>query len=119
MDENEVNGINEEINDIGSTGIGSIEKDSGSAPTEKNWMTALLLCWFLGFLGVHRLYAGKLGSGALIAYCTVVAGLSLAVEPLMGATLFTFVGAMVVYDFLLICTKNFKDCYGRDIVREK
>lgn len=22
--------------------------------SDKNWLTALILCWFLGFLGVHR-----------------------------------------------------------------
>ena len=32
----------------------------------KNWLTTLVLCWFLGFLGVHRLYAGKIGSGFLM-----------------------------------------------------
>ena len=28
----------------------------------KNRFTAMMLCWFLGFFGVHRLYAGKIGS---------------------------------------------------------
>ena len=27
--------------------------------SEKSWIVALLLCFFLGFLGVHRLYVGK------------------------------------------------------------
>ena len=39
--------------------------------SEKNRLTALMLCWFLGFFGVHRLYAGKLGSGFLMAYGTI------------------------------------------------
>ncbi len=86
---------------------------------EKNWLTTLLLCWFLGFLGIHRLYAGKLGSGALIAYGTVCAALILSINTVWGLMAFTAVGAVVVDDFLLICTKHFKDCYGRDIVREK
>ena len=33
--------------------------------SEKNWITTLLLCLFLGGLGVHRVYAGKIGTGIL------------------------------------------------------
>lgn len=32
---------------------------------EKNKTTALLLCIFLGTLGVHRFYEGKIGTGVL------------------------------------------------------
>ena len=33
----------------------------------------LLLCWFLGVLGVHRFYAGKTGTGVcmLVLTCTI------------------------------------------------
>ena len=93
--------------------------EGANQPTEKNWLTTLILCWFLGFLGVHRLYAGKLGSGALIAYGTVCAALILAISPVWGAMAFTAVGAVVLDDFLLICTKHFQDCYGREIAKEK
>lgn len=47
MDENEVNNNNNE------TG-------------KKDWLVTLLLCWFLGVLGVHRFYAGKIGTGILM-----------------------------------------------------
>lgn len=29
--------------------------------SEKDWITTLLLCIFLGSLGIHRFYAGKTG----------------------------------------------------------
>ena len=33
--------------------------------SEKSWITTLLRCLFLGGLGVHRFYAGKIGTGIL------------------------------------------------------
>jgi TM2 domain-containing membrane protein YozV len=35
------------------------------ALSRKSWMVTLLLCIFLGFLGVHRFYVGKVGTGVI------------------------------------------------------
>jgi TM2 domain-containing membrane protein YozV len=32
----------------------------------KSWIAALLLCFFVGLLGVHRFYVGKIGTGILM-----------------------------------------------------
>ena len=47
------------------------EVPTGAEP-QKNWLTTLLLCIFLGGLGVHRYYVGKIGTGILY---TLTAGL--------------------------------------------
>lgn len=87
--------------------------------SSKNWLTALILCWFLGFLGVHRLYVGKLGSGFLMAYGTIVAVAILSMDLLCGLLAFVLVGAFVVNDFLRIATKTFKDCKGLYVEEDK
>ena len=87
--------------------------------SKKNWLTTLVLCWFLGFLGVHRLYAGKLGTGFLMAYATVCASLIMFINIYLGLAAFTMIGAAVVNDFALICCKRFQDCFGKDIALDR
>ena len=68
----------------------------------KNWLITLLLCWFVGFLGIHRLYVGKIGSGLLIAYFSIVAALVTNLNVYLGIACFIGIGAIVVNDFVLI-----------------
>lgn len=81
----------------------------------KNRFTTLMLCWFLGFLGVHRLYAGKIGSGFLMAYGTIVTLLILLVNVPIGLMcLITMIG-LIANDFVVIAFGQFSDCYGKCI----
>ncbi|MFV0350945.1 MAG: TM2 domain-containing protein [Oscillospiraceae bacterium] len=64
----------------------------------KSRTVALILCIFLGYLGIHRFYAGKVGTGILW---------------LLTAGCFG-IGAFV--DLIIICVGSFKDGNGFPIL---
>lgn len=66
---------------------------SGSSP--KSGIATLLLCFFLGCLGIHRFYVGKTGTG--IIQLLTIGGL----------------GIWVLVDFLMIVLGKFTDAEGR------
>ena len=65
------------------------------AVSDKGFVPAILLCFFLGFLGIHRFYVGKIGTGILM------------ILTLGGLGIWTLV------DFIIIVTGNFRDKQGR------
>ncbi len=65
--------------------------------SEKGFVPMILLCFFLGGLGVHRFYAGKVGTGILMLI--TLGGL----------------GIWTLIDFIIIATGNFKDKEGLKI----
>lgn len=65
--------------------------------SSRSYVVAILLSFFLGSLGVHRFYAGKIGTGIL-----------------MLITLGCF-GIWTLIDFIMIIVGKFKDSEGRYI----
>ena len=67
--------------------------------SDKKMVVAALLCFFIGFLGVHRFYVGKVGTGILM--------------------IFTFggVGIWALVDLIMIITGSFKDKEDRKLQR--
>lgn len=65
--------------------------------SDKSFVAALLLCFFLGSFGIHRFYAGKVGTGILMIL--TVGGF----------------GIWTLIDFIMIVCGAFKDSEGRQI----
>ena len=64
---------------------------TGEPISPKSRAAAAILCWFLGFIGIHRFYVGKVGTG--VAQIFTLGGL----------------GIWVLVDFIWILTGTWKD----------
>ncbi len=74
--------------------------DSTSAASPKGFVPTVMLCFFLGALGIHRFYVGKIGTG--IVQLLTFGGL----------------GIWALVDFIMVVTGNFKDSDGLTIKSE-
>ena len=62
--------------------------------SEKGFVPAVLLCFFLGMFGIHRFYVGKIGTGILMLL--TLGGL----------------GIWTLVDFIMLVVGSFKDKNG-------
>lgn len=81
--------------------------------SDKSLAVAALLCFFLGGLGIHRFYLGKVGSGVAILSLYVL-GL-LTVWFLVGFLFFMITSTWALVDFILILCGSLRDSQGRKL----
>ena len=67
--------------------------------SDKGFVPALLLCFFLGAFGLHRFYVGKIGTGILMLI--TLGGL----------------GIWTIVEFVMIAIGKFTDKLGRPLRR--
>lgn len=67
---------------------------------ERNKIVAALLCFFLGTLGIHRFYLGKIVTG-LCQLGLLILGSALLVVGI-GVIFYVILGLWIVVDFILI-----------------
>jgi TM2 domain-containing membrane protein YozV len=82
--------------------------------SDKQKVTAALLAFFLGTIGVHRFYTGKVGTGIAMAVLTVIGWITSIF--VVGYFLVMATGIWALIDFIMILMGKFTDKYGRPIV---
>ena len=75
-----------------------IDRNRDNSVSAYSGLVALLLCFFLGYLGIHRFYVGKIGTGILY---------------LVTGGLF---GIGWLIDLIIIAMGRFRDYYGFRLV---
>lgn len=78
--------------------------------SKKSRLVALLLFIFLGYLGAHRFYAGKVVTGILIILFGLFGFVTLGIP-------WFLLGIWLIVDFILIVTGAFKDSKGKRITQ--
>lgn len=92
-------GCGKEIHEsaVACPSCGAPQRTAEASATDKRILPVFLLCFFLGWLGVHRFYVGKTGSG--IAQLLTLGGL----------------GIWQFIDLIILATGSFTDGQGNKI----
>jgi TM2 domain-containing membrane protein YozV len=90
-----------------------------SVPTDdtssKSRLALTLLSFFLGQLGIHRFYAGKIGTGTTMLILTIIGYATFIF--IIGFAFLAAVGIWNLIDFILAVSGNFRDNQGK-VVRK-
>jgi TM2 domain-containing membrane protein YozV len=81
---------------------------AGISPKSKT--AAALLAFFLGQLGIHRFYAGKVGTGIVMLLLTIIGYATIAF--VVGFFVLAAVGIWILVDFIMILMGKFRDKNG-------
>lgn len=81
--------------------------------SNKSKLVALLLCFFLGTLGLHRIYIGRKQGGLLMLGLTVVGWITAGLG--IGGALTLIVGIWALVDLIALCIGKLTDDQGRPL----
>lgn len=92
--------------------VGDVVVDQNESAKSKG--VAAVLCFFLGWLGIHRFYAGKVGTGILMIVLNISTFIGLFIA-LIGVIPGAILTLWIIIDFIMILCGNFKDGNGKPI----
>lgn len=101
--------MSDEFNNNGVAG----EVVTQSTLSDKSKVAAALLSFFLGMLGIHRFYLGRVASGAIMLVLTVLGWLTTGI--IVGFVFLAVVGIWDVIDFFRILFNSLGDAQGRKL----
>lgn len=88
-----------------------ISEEKTIARSEKSFTVTGLLCFYLGYLGIHRLYAGRIATGILQIFMPLLICLGIIFFRIPIIFVCTL-SVWVLVDFILILCGKFKDKNG-------
>lgn len=121
--------VNQTIVQVGATQTPASGNRAFGQASPKSKMTAAILCFFLGTIGIHLFYVGKIGGGILrialgaIGYIMMIAGTIAGVASskvaaggvaimVIGYIVIAVVGIWTLIDFIKILIGKFTDSHG-------
>jgi hypothetical protein len=121
--------VNQTIVQVGSTQVPASGNRAFGQASPKSKMTAAILCFFFGTIGIHLFYVGKIGGGILrialgaIGYILMIAGTIAGVASskvaaggvaimVIGYIVLAVVGIWTLIDFIKILIGKFTDSKG-------
>lgn len=81
--------------------------------SNKSKLVALLLCLFLGTLGLHRIYIGRTQGGLLMLGLTIVGWITAGLG--IGGALTLAISIWALVDLVCLCIGKLTDAQGRPL----
>lgn len=91
----------------------AVEVVTQATMSDKSKVAAAVLCFFLGMLGIHRFYLGRIGSGLVMLGGTILGWFTAGI--IVGLVLIAIVATWTLIDFIRILCNSLVDTQGRKL----